>query len=90
MTLHAQILLDSYIYGFALQETSLPVANDEESDAFAEEMLEVMGQAYPHLTELTGVRVLNPEYRFGIELEFGLELILERLEDMHAAEVGCR
>lgn len=90
LTLHAHILLDSYIYGFALQETSLPVATDEESDAFAEEMLEAMGQAYPHLAELTRVRVLNPEYRFGMEFEFGLDLILDRLDEMHAAEVESR
>lgn len=90
LTLHAHILLDSYIYGFALQETSLPVSTDEESDAFAEEMLEVMGQTYPHLAELTRARVLDPEYRFGMEFEFGLDLILDRLAEMHAAEVDTR
>ncbi len=86
LALHAHILLDSYIYGFAIQETSLPVSTDEESDAFAEKMLEVMGQTYPHLAELTRARVLDPEYRFGMEFEFGLDLILDRLEEMHAAE----
>jgi hypothetical protein len=86
LALHAHILVDSYIYGFALQETSLPVATDEESDAFAEEMLEAMGEAYPHLTEITRARVLDPEYRFGMEFEFGLDLILDRLDEMHAAE----
>jgi AcrR family transcriptional regulator len=86
LALHAHILLDSYIYGFALQETSLPVATDDESDAFAEEMLEAMGEAYPHLAELTRARVLDPEYRFGMEFEFGLDLILNRLDELHAAE----
>jgi hypothetical protein len=36
-------------------------------------MLEAMGQAYPHLSELTRTRVLDPEYRFGVEFEFGLD-----------------
>jgi AcrR family transcriptional regulator len=90
LALHAHILLDSYIYGFAVQETSLPVSTDEESDTFAEKMLEVMGQTYPHLAELTRVRVLDPEYGFGMEFEFGLDLILDRLAELHAAEVEAR
>jgi AcrR family transcriptional regulator len=90
LTLHAHILLDSFIYGFALQETSLPVATAEESDAFAEEMLQAMGQAYPHLAELTRLRVLDPDYRFGTEFDFGLELILDRLDELRASEPEAR
>ena len=36
--------------------------------------------AYPHLTEFTQGRVLQPGYDFRAEFEFGLDLILDALE----------
>lgn len=49
-----------------------------------------MGQAYPYLAELTRVRVLDPDYQFRSEFDFGLDLILNRLGDLHAAELDSR
>ena len=38
--------------------------------------------AYPHLTELTVLHVLQPGYDYADEFEFGLDLILDGLESV--------
>jgi AcrR family transcriptional regulator len=81
MAAHAFSVLDSYIYGFALQEASLPFETGEETAALAEEiMASFPSDEYPHLTELTVDYVLQPGYDYGNEHEFGLDLILDGLE----------
>jgi AcrR family transcriptional regulator len=78
---HAYSLLDSYIYGFALQEASLPFHTSEETAALAESIMSGFpADAYPHLTELTVEHVLQPGYDYGNEFLFGLELILDGLD----------
>jgi AcrR family transcriptional regulator len=78
---HAYSLLDSYVYGFALQEASLPFSTAEETAELAEAiMAEFPADAYPHLTELTVEHVLAPGYDYGNEYLFGLDLILDGLE----------
>jgi AcrR family transcriptional regulator len=80
MAAHAYALLDSYIYGFALQEASLPFETGEQTADLAEAILAGASEAYPHLTEFTVEHVLKPGYDFGDEYEFGLDLILDGLE----------
>ena len=81
LTAHAYSILDAYIYGFALQEASLPFETPEETAELASEMMEAFpADAYPHLTELTVQHVLQPGYDYGEEYQFGLELILDGLE----------
>jgi len=78
---HAFSALDSYIYGFALQERSLPFDTPEETSALAQAMLaQFPADEYPHLAELTIKHVLQPGYDYGNEYEFGLDLILDGLE----------
>jgi AcrR family transcriptional regulator len=81
MTAHAYSLLDSYIYGFALQEASLPFGTAEETAQVAQEIAGQMpaGQ-YPHLTEMATGHVLQPGYQYGNEFEIGLDLVLDALE----------
>ena len=78
---HAYSLLDAYIYGFALQETSLPFSTPEET---AEVAQAIMGQfpaeELPHLTEIAVEHVLQPGYDYGNEYAFGLDLILDGLD----------
>lgn len=79
MTAHAYALLDSFIYGFALQEATRPfggAANDRNGRS-APELLDP--QTYPHLVELAEGHFLRPGYDFGDEFRLGLELILEAL-----------
>jgi hypothetical protein len=80
MTAHAYALLDSYIYGAALQEAALPFHGP---DAAAEVTTSIVksfadGQ-YPHLMEIATEHVLKPGYDFGDEFDFGLNLILDAL-----------
>jgi AcrR family transcriptional regulator len=88
---HAYSLMDAYIYGFALQETSLPFSTPEETAEVAQSIMAGFpADAYPHLTELAVEHVLRPGYDYGDEYRFGLELILDGLERARAeqAEAG--
>lgn len=81
MAAHAFSVLDSYIYGFALQEATLPFEAGEQTAELAQEILASAPPGdYPHLTELTIEHVLKPGYDYGREFDFGLELILDGLE----------
>ena len=85
LTAHAYSLLDSYIYGFALQEATLPFRSGEESAEVAQQMMEHLpADAYPHLTELAVEHVLKSGYDYGKEFEIGLDFILDALERARA------
>jgi AcrR family transcriptional regulator len=85
LTAHAFSALDSYIYGFALQQRSLPFETGEQTAELAEAILaQFPAEAYPHLAELTVQHVLQPGYDYGDEFEFGLDLVLDGLERARA------
>ena len=85
LTAHALSALDSYIYGFALQQRSLPFETGEQTAELAEAILaQFPAEAYPHLAELTVQHVLQPGYDYGDEFEFGLDLVLDGLERARA------
>jgi AcrR family transcriptional regulator len=78
---HAFSVLDSYIYGFALQERSLPFDTPQQTAELAQELLARFPvDEYPHLAELTTQHVLQPGYDYGNEFAFGLDLILDGLD----------
>ncbi len=79
MTAHAYAVLDSYVYGFALEEANLPATGGEEMTELATAMAKSLGP-YPHLAEFTTEHILRPGYDFGAEFDFGLDLILAGLE----------
>jgi AcrR family transcriptional regulator len=80
MTAHAYALLDSYVYGFALQEATLPFTESGTAGDVTEAIMEQMPPAaYPHLVEMATEYILQPGYSFGDEFEFGLTLILDAL-----------
>ena len=81
MAAHAYSVLDSYIYGFALQEVNLPFDTVEGTAQVVETILaQLSADKYPHLTEMAVEHVLQPGYEYGNEYEFGLDLILDGLE----------
>jgi AcrR family transcriptional regulator len=83
---HAFSALDSYIYGFALQQRSLPFETGEQTAELAESiMASFPADQYPHLVELTVQHVLRPGYDYGDEFEFGLDLLLDGLERARSA-----
>jgi len=78
---HAFSALDSYVYGFAIQETGLSFTTEEEAAAMAHIMLaQLPVNEYPYLAELTAEHVLQPGYNYANEFPFGLDLILDALE----------
>jgi AcrR family transcriptional regulator len=78
---HAFSALDSYIYGFALQQRALPFETGEETAELAQSIMASFPAGdYPHLVELTVEHVLQPGYDYGEEFEFGLDLLLDGLE----------
>jgi AcrR family transcriptional regulator len=80
MTAHAYALLDAYVYGFALQEASLPFDGPDTVAEVAEPMMRRFPAGeYPHLVEMATQYVLQPGYDFGDEFEFGLGVILDGL-----------
>ena len=78
---HAYSVLDSYIYGFALQQASLPFQTSEEAVEVADGIRRQFPvDAYPHLMEIAVKHVLQPGYDYANEFVFGLDLILDGLE----------
>lgn len=80
LTAHAYALLDSYIYGFALQEAALPFDGRDTPAEITTPIVERFSTGqYPHLVEIATEHVLKPGYDFGDEFDFGLNLILDGL-----------
>lgn len=86
MATHANWLLDSYVYGFALQEASLPFDT-------AQELTEMAGDVYlpqlppdefPYLNE-SAAALMAAGYDPAEEFMFGLDLILAALEHARAS-----
>ncbi|WP_444963541.1 TetR/AcrR family transcriptional regulator [Nocardiopsis sp. M1B1] len=81
--------LDSYVYGFVLQEASLPFRTSEELEDVAGAIREGMpADRYPHLTEMMTDHALRPGYDYANEFERGLDLILEGLARTLAASAA--
>lgn len=79
-TAHAYAVIDAFLYGFALQEATLPATGGDEMAELAGSMAALMpADEYPHLVEFTHHHVLQPGYDFGNSFEVGLELILDGL-----------
>lgn len=86
MAAHAFSVIDSYLYGFVLQELSLPFSDRAGLDEVGGDILEDMPpDAYPHLVELMTDYALRPGYEYADEFDFGLSLILGAL---HPDEVA--
>jgi AcrR family transcriptional regulator len=92
LTIQAYSVLDAYIYGFALQEQTVPFENAEgaaavaqeqvrEFEALAEEQqLAALADEFPYLAEVVAGHVAKVGYDFGHAFEYGLDLILDALE----------
>jgi AcrR family transcriptional regulator len=81
VTGHAYAVIDAFLYGFALQEATLPATGGEEMAELAAQMADQMpADVFPYLTEFTIEHILQPGYDFGNEFEVGLGLILDGLE----------
>lgn len=86
MATHANWLLDSYVYGFALQEAGLPFATADELADMAEDVYlpQLPPDEFPYLNESAAALVaagFDPAEQFI----FGLDLVLAALEPLRAS-----
>src|SRR6478609_8847579 len=90
LTAHAFALIDSYVFGFALSENALPIHGpDSVADTAASMMHFFDAEAYPSLLEFTMEHIMRPDYDFGEEFEYGLNLILDGLARSIPGNVGA-
>lgn len=81
LTAHAYALIDSYTYGFILQELNLPLETPAQTSDLAESIMSNFpAGSFPHLVEFTVGHVLKPGYAYAHEFDWGFELLLEGLE----------
>lgn len=84
---HAFSAIDSYIYGFVLQQVKMPYETSEELSAIADEVMAAMpADEFPHFTEMISSHVMQPGYDYGEEFEFGLEVLLDGFERLLAVD----
>jgi Bacterial regulatory proteins, tetR family./Tetracyclin repressor, C-terminal all-alpha domain. len=69
--------LDSHIYGFTLQELSLPFEADEAPQVSADVLGQLSADKYPHVVEIITHVMASGRVE---DFEFGLDLILDGLE----------
>jgi AcrR family transcriptional regulator len=87
---HIYNVLDSYIFGFAIQEHSLPFDSAEElAEVGAEILAAVDPDEYPHLVAVSS-GLLEAGFDYGAEFEVGLDLVLDAVARLRpdAAESG--
>ncbi len=88
-TAHAYAVLDAFVYGFAVQEASLPFEGPDGAAEVAGPIMELMAAGeYPHLVEFAVQHAMLPGYDFGDEFEFGLDLVLDGLARMLEGELS--
>lgn len=86
MATHANWLLNSYVYGYALQEASLPFDTADELAEMTEDVYlpQLPPDQFPYLNESAAALVASG-YDPAEEFIFGLDLILAALEPLRAS-----
>ena len=93
LTVQAYSVLDAFIYGFALQEKSVPFEDaegaaalaEEQARQFAEQQSAALAAEYPYLAEVVAGHVATVGFDFAAAFEDGLDLVLDALERRRAA-----
>jgi AcrR family transcriptional regulator len=88
MTVHAYSVQDAYIYGFALQERDMTPETAEDFAAEAQRQMQDYRKLladFPHVVEVVGGHVAKAGYDYATEFLFGLDLILDGLEQLRDA-----
>lgn len=87
MATHANWLLDSLVYGYALQEASLPFDTAAEFAGMGEAVYlpQLPSDQFPYLNE-SAAALVAADYDPAEEFVFGLDLVLASLEPMATGE----
>ena len=78
LSMRAFSIIDSFLYGFILQELSLPFDDSASLEEVGEDLLIQMANDYPNLTEAT-VQAMKDGWDYSEQFRFGLDLILDAL-----------
>ena len=88
MAARAISTVDSYVYGFVLQEVNLPFGDESELAAMTAAIMETFPAAtFPYLFEMTIEHVLQPGYDYGAEFDSGLSVVLAGVGTMLTHQV---
>jgi len=79
----AFVVLDSYAYGFAVQEVTMP--STEPHEVITDEFVSTM-QPYPSMLAVMGAVMADANYDFGAEFDAGLDLVLDGIDRWRAAD----
>lgn len=87
MATHANWLLDSYIYGFALQEANLPFDTANELADMVEDVYlpQLPPEEFPYLSE-SAAALVAAGFDPAEEFTFGLDILLAALEPLRASD----
>jgi AcrR family transcriptional regulator len=81
MTARAAVLLDSFVFGFALTEASLPDVDKARAAELSNAVLEALSSdLFPHLYEFYAAPFIREGFDFRLEFEPSLDLVLDSLE----------
>lgn len=83
MATHANWLLNGHVYGYALQEASLPFDSAEDLAEMTEDVYlpQIPADRFPYLHE-SGAHLMEIGYDPSTEFLFGLDLVLDALEPL--------
>ena len=89
MATHANWLIDSCVYGYALQEASLPFDTADELAELAESVYlpQIPPEEFPYLSE-SAAALVGTGYDPAQEFIFGLDLVLAALESLRVGALG--
>jgi AcrR family transcriptional regulator len=87
LTHHAYHAIDSHITGFTLWQVGMPFRTHEELVSLADGFLRrIPADQFPYIVEHAEQHIAPPDPAEKPEFEFGLDLILDGLERLRAAE----
>ncbi len=80
LTGHAFAVLDAHLYGFLVQELSLPFEPGQDLADLGRQVMAALPEGeLLYFREFTLEHALRPGYDFGDEFDFGLDLVLDGL-----------
>ena len=87
LTGHAFAVLDAHLYGFLVQELSLPFDPGQDLADLGQQVVAALPEGeLLYFREFTLEHALRPGYDFGDEFEFGLDLVLDGLAQRLAVQ----
>jgi AcrR family transcriptional regulator len=86
---HAFSAVDAYVFGFVLSELNLPMEPGESTEEFVQD-IGLVTEVYPHLAEMLAEQVIGKNFSYADEFDYGLELILDGLEERLGRSDGSR